>query len=171
MVIKIKVMETRAFMVIIVVETEVSVVGMMIVAEVVVQEEDKEEVVVDTTTTLPVKWTMQLRKILMVGVQVAFKTTVTMMLGWVENKRNSNNNNKVHNKTSVVIEDLEGEIPNNLMTANNNRNFHVEVEINHKWLIKAKQICSRALLKIQRIKAMQTQYLWQIFLQTTTKKN
>lgn len=55
MVIKIKVMETRAFMVIIVVETEVSVVGMMIVAEVVVQEEDKEEVVVDTTTTLPVK--------------------------------------------------------------------------------------------------------------------
>ena len=55
MVIKIKVMVTQAFMVIIMVETEVSVVGMMIVVEVAVQEEDREEVVGDTTTTRPVK--------------------------------------------------------------------------------------------------------------------
>lgn len=56
---------------------------------------------------------MQLRKILRVGVQVASKTTIiTMMLGSAENKRNSNNNNQLHNKALEEIEDLEVEIPN-----------------------------------------------------------
>jgi hypothetical protein len=56
MAIKIKVMVIRAFMEIVVVETEeVSVVGMMIVVELVVKEEDREEVVEDTTITPPVK--------------------------------------------------------------------------------------------------------------------
>lgn len=135
MAIKIKVMVIRAFMEIVVVETEeVSVVGMMIVVELVVKEEDREEVVEDTTITPPVKWIMQLRKIPMVGVQVASKTTATMMLGWVENKRNCNNKHQVHNKTLEETEDLEVEVLDFKMTANNSHNFLVEVVINHKWL-------------------------------------